>query len=141
MQERYQGGSLAGFIMIGAVLTLVLVGGLYGLNRYNAEQSTEVATSDKNEEKSKPSNDEGKKTPSTSESEPTGSSPEAPKEQPQTGVPADNSQPAAPSGGGEASENELPATGPSEALGAAIAVAALSFAGAAYAQSLAYTRK
>ena len=141
MRERYQGGSLAGFIIIGAVLTLVLVGGLYGLNRYNAEQSSEVATSDKNDEKPKPSKSEDKKTPSTSDSESTDSSSEMPKEQPRTGVPTDDSQSGTPSDEGEASEGELPVTGPSEALGAAVATAVLSFAVVAYIQSLVYIRK
>ena len=45
MRGRYQGGSLAGFIIIGVVLALVLVGGLYALNRYTVQQS-KVATDD-----------------------------------------------------------------------------------------------
>lgn len=46
MKRGYSKGSLATFIIGGVILTLVLVGGLYGLNRYNAMQdgsSDEIA--------------------------------------------------------------------------------------------------
>lgn len=131
MRGRYQGGSLAGFIIIGAFLALIVVGGLYGLNRYNAEQAGEIAaeTSDTSEP------------PTDSEEQNTGS--EGVAEQEQQNVPGtdqqstdeptpadDETEPAEPQG-----SNQLPQTGPADIAIATLGVFALSFASTYYLRS------
>lgn len=140
MRARYDGGSLAGFIIIGVVLTLVLVGGLYGLNRYNAEQTEEVATETSDEPAN---NDSGDESTSGDEQQPTQTEePAAPAEQ-QPGDEASgntNSQPSTPSDsrGDATDEEELPQTGPADTIGALIAVFMVSFALSHYLRSRAH---
>lgn len=126
MRERYQGGSLAGFLIIGGLLTLVLIGGLYGLNRYNAQQSgEEVATSDQpewptgdNEAEKRQAKDE---TPEEKKSEEKKTDETKASERP--------SQPAAPA------TTQLPQTGPADSLLNLLALGALTFSGVAYIRS------
>jgi LPXTG-motif cell wall-anchored protein len=107
MRRTNQGGSLAVFIIIGVVLTLVLVGGLYGLNRYNDAQNTEdiAVTEEPNP---------------TEESTDTGDEAAAPQEQ--------ESAP-------QSRTDELPQTGPADTVFAIVAAALLTFAGVHYARS------
>lgn len=127
MRERYQGGSLAGFVIIGVILTLVFVGGLYGLNRYNAEQSKEVASESKKDANDAPKEDR----PTSSDTE-TDSSSDVPSDIPGTTTDDD-----APDAGAkdDAANEELPATGPADVIGMVLGAAALSYAGALYLQS------
>lgn len=141
MRGRYQGGSLAGFAIIGVVLALVLIGGLYGLNRYNAEQaqqaaeegdSTEVATdSDKSTSgsESKPSEDSPKKESSSTSGSNSSSSDEKQSDS------SDSSSKEMAAAGSNATATELPATGPVDTFASILGIVALSFATAAYIQS------
>lgn len=132
MRGRYQGGSLAGFIIIGALLALVLIGGLYGLNRYNAEQSKEIATEETesgtgtgeaagNEEPT-PTNDKTDQDSSNSQ----GSSADADSQE------NSNSD-------SQASQ-ELPATGPADTFIAAVAVVAATLIVTYYVQGRSHKR-
>lgn len=134
MRVTNQGGSLAGFIIIGVLLTLVLVGGLYGLNRYNAQRAAEeVATSDESATEPAPAKEEA----ATGGTEPTG------RERTDTAGGTDSAtpapapaQPSAPATkGGAATQANLPQTGPADTLGSFVALGLLAFAGAHYARS------
>ena len=121
MRGRYQGGSLAGFIIIGAVLALVLVGSLYGLNRYNAEQSRDVTSDQKNApdagSDSKDVKEQPKPEPSKKDDQPNKDN------EPESAV---NTAP---------TDAELPATGPADTVAALVAIGALGFATTHYLQS------
>jgi len=139
MRGRYQGGSLAGFIIIGVVLALVLIGGLYGLNRYNSEQSKEVIAEDSSNT-GKKQNDNSKNEKSSNEPTPVkDSSPKQPsdeatnKEAEDTSSKDDSSEDS--SSSKPAEDTQLPVTGPTETIAATIAVLALSFAVTHYVQS------
>ncbi len=131
MRGQYQGGSLAGFIIIGVVLALVLVGGLYGLNRYNSEQSKEVATdTNKSEEQSseKKASESDSKSEETSSQPASGSSSKEDKSKT-----ADESK--STSEATKPSKDELPVTGPADTFVAMLAMLSLGFATAHYIQS------
>lgn len=122
MRERYQGGSLAGFIIIGVLLMLVLAGGLYGLNRYNAERANEeVAQNDTGEEtatENEPATEESGSQTDTSTATDGQTRTDASEERTDTS--------------GEATEeatatDELPATGPSDSLALMLVVAASTY--------------
>lgn len=136
MRGRYQGGdkgSLAGFIIVGVLLALVLVGGIYGLNRYNAQKaSNEVATSDKSDKNTadlpkdtdKTTNDDQKKssTGSSSSSSQNAKSDDT-KSTATSGAANQNSQSAV-----------LPHTGPSDVVTGMVTLALLTFAAAHFVQ-------
>ncbi len=130
MRGRYQGGSLAGFIIIGVVLALVLVGGLYALNRYTVQQSKEVATDDNK----------------TSDNQSENKSEPAPESKPDPSTPAEssddaNSKPNNQSADKGAESKQLPATGPTDVLTAVVGVTALGFSATHYARSRAYRKR
>lgn len=127
MRERFQGGSLAGFLIIGGLLALVLVGGLYGLNRYNSQKAAEEVAA--NESKDEPAPEWENST--ADESDRGRTTTDASPESPQTGsagsaqIPTTGVQP-----------EELPQTGPADALFGMLAVGLLAFAGTHYMRSL-----
>jgi hypothetical protein len=140
MRARYEGGSLAGFIIIGVVLTLVLVGGLYGLNRYNAEQTEEVATEASDEPANNNSGEEsasGDEQQSAQNEEPAAPAEQQPGNETSDGS---NPQPSTPSDpqGDTTDEEELPQTGPADTIGALIAIFMVSFALSHYLRSRAH---
>lgn len=133
MRGRFQGGSLAGFIIIGAFLALIVVGGLYGLNRYNAEQAAGEIVAENSDTSEAPTNNEEQNTgdngaveeeqqelPGTtdqqSSDEPTPTDTETTSPEPQT-------------------SDELPQTGPADIALATLGVFALGFAAAHYVRS------
>lgn len=137
MRGSNQGGSLAGFIIIGAVLALVLIGGLYGLNRYNTEQGKQVAA--KNEPAKKTTDDkkqnQGKQA-QTPKPESNDKQPQpATNQPPKAGTKPETAQPTPATG-----QKTLPNTGPGDTLVQLIAVASLSFAAARYLKSLRYAQ-
>lgn len=142
MRGRYQGGSLAGFIIIGVVLTLVLVGGLYGLNRYNAEQTKEVATDEASDTTEKPSSEkvdsdkDAKSDSKQSQNEERVLVPDSEESSDTSG--SETSSPDGVNGSTGNTNEELPATGPADAALALLAVFALSFTTAHYVRSRAY---
>jgi hypothetical protein len=139
MRERYQGGSLAGFLVIGGLLALVLVGGLYGLNRYNAQKAAEVVAANEAADEPAPewekapeaeSEDKGRTTTDPSpESTQNGSAGE---NRAQTDDKDESAQ--IPTTGVQ--PNELPQTGPADAVFGFLAVGLLAFAGTHYMRSL-----
>ncbi len=145
MRDRYQGGSLAGFIIIGVLLALVLVGGLYGLNRYNAQKMTNeqvASTSQKEDEQKESSKDQqtakldDKAAEERAESQTKVTAPRTSQEttqetaqKPATSTPAASSQ--------TPTSTHLPQTGPADVVLTLVALSALVFAGAYYLRSLA----
>jgi cytoskeletal protein RodZ len=131
MRERLQGGSLAGFLIIGGLLALVLVGGLYGLNRYNAQKAAEeVAANESTDEpapeweaapESESGSEEGRTT-TDSNSESTqdgGAATDRTQTEDKTDqIPTTGVQP-----------EELPQTGPADSILGLLAVGLLTFAG------------
>jgi cytoskeletal protein RodZ len=130
MRERYQGGSLTGFIVVGVLLALVLVGGLYGLNRYNAQRASDETTSQESE--SQPANDE-----KTTE-KPTSSNEDSDKATPESTSPAtseDKTPAASDDAPSAATTAALPETGPADTMISLLAVGLLGFASAHYVRS------
>lgn len=130
MRGTNQGGSLAGFIIIGVLLTLVLVGGLYGLNRYNAQRADDQIAAD--QKKQQQDQDEDKKeaakpAPAATERKTTDTKSDIP---PSTDTPAATTPTQVPKTG-----TELPQTGPADALFGLIALGLLAFASAHYVRS------
>lgn len=127
MRGKYQGGSLAGFIIVGILLLLVIGGGLYGLNRYNAEHDKKVATSSSDKTKSS----------DTTKSEPTKPDASKPAASDSTeSQPSSAPQPAKSDDTPSATTNsDLPKTGPEMNVFSIAAVGLLSFAGAHYLRS------
>ncbi len=130
MRVTNQGGSLAGFIIIGVLLTLILVGGLFGLNRYNAQRAAdEIAASEK--ANSEESSESGA---TKTEAESTDTSTQSRTEQAPTAS-TQQAQPQATQSTGAAQSAQLPQTGPADSLIGLIAVAALTFAVVHYTRS------
>ena len=130
MRGTNQGGSLAGFIIIGVLLTLVLVGGLYGLNRYNAEKAgVEVATEEQagTEEAAPGAATDRERTAAEQErsSTPSADAPRTTASDPGDATPAPAPAP----------DTELPQTGPTEALYGILVVSLVTFVAAHYVRS------
>ena len=136
MRVTNQGGSLAGFLIIGALLTLVLVGGLYGLNRYNSEKSNEEVAA--NDEKKAESDD--KKATETFKTDDAGrrvtGSGDTSNRTSTTPTPAQTT-PSATTEQTQSSQatSQLPQTGPADSAFMLIVVTLVTFAGVHYAQS------
>jgi LPXTG-motif cell wall-anchored protein len=138
MQKRYQGGSLVGFIVVGVLLALVLIGGLYGLNRYNAQKAAETAEekSDKGASTDVAKTDETKED-SKSEKKPTDG--DQPSSQTTVTQPTDSTQ----RGGTVADSNsstaeptgKLPQTGPADTAAQLLAITSLALATTYYVRS------
>lgn len=132
MRGTNQGGSLAGFIIVGVLLALVLIGGLYGLNRYNAQRAAdEVATETAEQEKN--AADDRQRTSSESEEK---------RAEPTTTPTADPGDKAAPSSAPAQSGSQtatrtanLPQSGPADTALTLIALGTITFAGTHYVRS------
>ena len=126
MRGTNQGGSLAGFIIVGVLLALVVVGGLYGLNRYNAQRASDEASQQEeqpaqNEEESTDdaANEEAPAAPTNDDTSPA----------PAAGADAKSDTPTA------AAAPSLPETGPADTALTLLALASLSFAVVHYVRS------
>lgn len=131
MRATNQGGSLVGFIIIGVLLALVLIGGLYGLNRYNAQRAADETVS---QEENKTKTDTPAKSSDTPDKTKTEEAPKKETDRSRTNdttpAPAPTPAPvAAPSG------TQLPQTGPADVIFSLVATSALAFAGVHYARS------
>ena len=139
MRGRYQGGqrgSLAGFIIVGVLLALVLVGGLYGLNRYNAQRSdSETAAKDESSDSKSDDTSSERKTAATGMQKTTTDS-DTSDDRSRTND-DDASKPADDDSSTDtaASATHLPQTGPESGLLGLLAVTALAFAVTHYARS------
>jgi cytoskeletal protein RodZ len=129
MRGRHQGGqdgSLAGFIIVGVLLALVLVGGIYGLNRYNAQKASEETTASKDDKKT--AEDKSKNSDQTAKKD------ESDKNQPD--IPKDNDTSADSSGSNQTAQSStLPHTGPSDVVTTMVTIALLAFAAAHFVQA------
>ena len=128
MRGTNQGGSLAGFIIIGVLLTLVLVGGLYGLNRYNAQRADDQIAADQEKQKQEDKKEAEKPAPAATERTPVGTKSDIP---PSTDKPAASPAPAQV----PATGTELPQTGPADAFFGLIVLGLVTFASVHYARS------
>jgi cytoskeletal protein RodZ len=138
MRKNYQNGSLMGFIVVGVLLALVVIGGLYGLNRYNAQQAAKTVSTDSDKQSSSKSSDsprtaDPKNDDSTSDSSATTDT--------SSGSGAANStskstsDTTATNTGGASTQANLPHTGPSDTAFSVIALALISFAATHYVRS------
>ena len=125
MSRIHQGGWVANFIIIGAVLVIGLLGGVYYLRQHNASQE-QVAT-----------NTDETSTTSTNDTTRDDSA-NTPIEAPDTRSETTNPKAAEPeknTAEQDTDTDELPTTGPSETAASLMAVTALSFSGASYLRS------
>lgn len=133
MRGRLQGGSLAGFIIIGAFLALIVIGGLYGLNRYNAEQAADEIAVENSDSAETPAGSEEQNSDDDGAVEPEqqelpGSTDQQSSDEPTpTDTETETSEPQ--------SSDELPKTGSADIALALLGVFALSFAVTHYARS------
>lgn len=125
-QRRLQGGSLVGYIIVAVLLGVVLVGGLYGLQRYNAGD-VQIAGSQDEKSQDKPKDEQPK---SKDDAAKDDSSDKKTDEKPP--VRTDSSDNTA------TSTDELPATGPESGLLAGLAFASLTYAGTSLVRSHAH---
>jgi cytoskeletal protein RodZ len=133
MRRNYQGGSLLGFIIVAVLLGLLLIGGLYGLNRYNAQKAADEAVASKEqakeEEATEPSQTKTDDAASNEESTTTDPGGQTRTQDAPAANPAANSSTAGTSG------RELPQTGPADSLYVLFVAAALVFAGTHFVRS------
>ena len=139
MRERYQGGSLAGFLIIGGLLALVLVGGLYGLNRYNAQKAAEEVAANEASEEPAPewnASDEKASEEGRTNTEEPGDEAAAPSTDTEQGTDSLREQPSGeqiPTTGVQPAE--LPQTGPVDTAFGLVVLGLLTYAGTHYFRS------
>ncbi len=132
MRGNNQGGSLMGFIVVGVLLALVLIGGLYGLNRYNAQKAADE-TAVLEEEATEDTKDEGaatERTPAPAEDEKAAPTPATTPERTRTTDPGDAAPTPAPAAG-----TQLPQTGPTETVFGLLVIGLLTFTATHYVRS------
>lgn len=139
-------GALRDFLIIGGLLALVLVGGLYGLNRYNAEQAengnSEQASNDEAERNDQQTDQQAERERQQAEDRERTereSAEAAQRQEDQRKAAAEREQAEqekeVAAAGSDDSDNDLPQTGPADTFMAIIAVSALAFAGLHYVRS------
>lgn len=126
---RYQGGSLGGYIVVAILLALALIGGLYGLGRWN--ESRQVAENNQSEER-QPAEENGSTGNSAAQDE-TKKREEAAKKEREAAAQREaaaraqqNATTSSPS------SSNLPVTGPTDDLARAVAILAVTYAGVSY---------
>ena len=133
VRTRNQGGSLVSYAVVGVILAVLLIGGLYFVQRYNdtVQKSNEVA---KETEK----NDDKKASDSSADSSNTESSDTANQSNSATTNDTDDEDTTF-TETDETAESEasssLPATGPESTVSQLLGLSALTFAGVAYVRS------
>lgn len=128
VRTRNQGGSIASFAAVGIVLAVVLIGGLYIVQRYAAtsNDSREVATNNS-------SNDDGKTTYEPVVDDKNTASPNTSVSS--DGTANDENTTQDESSTPSATASELPETGPASSIVNMIAVSSLAFAAVSYMRS------
>jgi len=132
VRTRNQGGSLVTFALVGVVLAIVLVGGLYGLQRYrdSLTEPSEIASNSKsNDDKNTSDNSNGDTDKSTEQSSSSSNTSKSETDS------SDKNTTSSSSSSSDSAANNLPATGPVNTLERLIAVSALTFAGVAFVRS------
>lgn len=139
MRGRYQGGengSLAGFIIVGVLLALVLVGGIYGLNRYNAQKTSEETAASQDDKKTTTKKDTSNTTDKTAKIDDSNKSAPGSSDKTQSNTPKDNSTSTNSSSSNQTAQSSaLPHTGPSDVMTTMVTVALLAFAAAHFVQA------
>lgn len=131
MSRTKQGGSVLGFVVIGAVIVLLLLSGVYIARHYWAPASD---TATVNGPTSSQTGDNSNQNKSQNSDDKAGSAP-----QPSTPAqPATPSAPApsAPAAPATSSPSKLPVTGPADTLFATLILGAIAAAATGYVQSL-----
>lgn len=143
-RTRNQGGSVVGFLAVGVLLAVVLIGGLYVVQRYKSsiDESTEIAVNSQSNDEKNTSENANSNTDSTS-----GSSANNDKsttnntDSSTTNNSTTSSSSSQVSGSASSAESstattrELPQTGPAETATQMAAISALTFAIVAYLRS------
>lgn len=114
-----QGGWVATFVVVGAVLAIALLGGLYLIKSHD-DQANKTATTSNNEKK---------------QSEQSGSENTPPVETGTSKTPSKSTTPQKNTSTQKDSKTPLPTTGPTEALAEVIVLSILVFAGTSYVRS------
>jgi len=124
---------LAGFIIVGVLLALVLVGGIYGLNRYNAQKASEETTASQDDKKTQ---DTPKNSDQTAKKDDSDKSTSSSSDKTQPDIPKDSGTSTNSSTSNQGAEsNALPQTGPSDVMTTMVTVALLAFAAAHFVQA------
>lgn len=131
MSRTKQGGSVLGFVVIGIVLVLLLVGGVYMVRHYWASGSdvAKVNGPDTSQSGSNSNQKQSSDSANNTDNAPKPASPAQPTAPATPATPAP-AQPAAPA------PAKLPTTGPADTLASVLVLGAITAAAAAYVQSL-----
>lgn len=136
MRGRYQGGSLAGFIIVGVLLALVLVGGIYGLNRYNAQKASEETAAKSDDKKTTTKKDTTKSSDQTAKKDDSNKNTSSSSGKTQPDIPKDSGTSTDSSSSSQTAQSAtLPHTGPSDVVTSMVTFALLTFAAAHYVQA------
>lgn len=135
MRDNYQGGSLGGYIVVAVLLALALIGGLYGLQRYNASRENQDNTEVARDESANENREEERRDTPSKESED--------KDDTSNDTTADKDDTSEESSTGSSTDDneELPQTGPAETAASAVALGALAFAGTSFVRSRNWTSR
>lgn len=125
--ERHQGGWAASFIIVGAVLVLGLVGGVYYLKQQSdaGQDKAPVAVTTPDESSNQQNDDTDQRNEENKAEQSAGGTLPGTQQQPLTTTPSPSSDSAA----------RLPETGPSDTFDKLFAVTSLTVAGVIYLQS------
>lgn len=131
-----EAGSLASYIVVGVLLTVVLVSGLYGVQRYNQSQSSDSSQSSEQE------SDSQDQTPSkeTEKHEEAPAKEEAPSTNDGSGSVVTEDETDG-SGEDQAAAEDLPATGPEDTVFTAAVLFVVTFALTSFIQARYWTHK
>jgi cytoskeletal protein RodZ len=134
MSRTKQGGSVLGFVVIGAVMVLLLIAGVYMARHYWAPASDAVAVNGPTSPQAGDNSNQNKSQSSENKSD-SAPQPSVPA-QPTTPSTSAPSAPAAPVAPVAPSPSKLPVTGPADTLLATLVLGAIAAAAAGYVQSL-----
>lgn len=132
MQNNRENGSLASYIIVGVLLMVVLVSGLYGVQRYNESQPDGATNQPVEKTEDNAPVDEKDKTPAE----------EAPVTDDGSGdVPVVNNDTTDEATDDASSEEDLPATGPEDTAITALVLSVVTFALTSYIRSRYWTSR
>lgn len=131
MSRTKQGGSVLGFVVIGIVMVLLLIGGVYAVRHYWAPANDRTAV---NGPVSSQTGDNSNQNKSQNSDNKTGNVPQP--SAPAQPAPPSTPTPSAPAAPVAPSPSKLPVTGPADTLFATLVLGAIAAAATGYVQSL-----